>query len=100
MELSVKTKTGKEYEVDHCVETMYGITPKLYIEFISTDMGDIFSTFSNKEETEILYGLVNEKVSKEYNGYTKLMEVFIVPNTDNHIRIRMEQEEKVDILGA
>ena len=99
MELSVQTKSGKMFNVDHCVATNIGYRRVLYIEFMGYSMVEIFGVFSDPNETQIIHGFVGEQDSKEYVGYTKLAEIFIVPEDDTHVRIRLEQEDEIDELG-
>lgn len=89
MELSVKTSTGKQFEVAHAVATTMGIQRMLYIEFIGYGMMDIVPVFSNTEETETIYGYVGEELNKTFVGYTVLGEAFIVPENGN-LRIRLD----------
>lgn len=99
MELSVRTATGEEFDVDHCVSTSMGFTMLLYIEFVGYSMTEIFSAFSVPEKTITIYGLVDGEVQQTYTGYTKLAEIFIVPENNDHIRIRLEQEQEINVLG-
>ena len=99
-EVSVKTATGKEFKVDHCVATRVGTTAMLYIEFIGYKMNEIFPVFSDETETSLIEGLLQGNVSKQYVGYTNLAEIFIVPDTANNIRIRLEHEIEVEFFGA
>lgn len=89
MELSVRTATGKEFEVQHCVETMFGMQSLLYIEFIGAGMMDIVPVFSDAHETATIYGCVDGDVSKTYTGHTVLAEAFVVPENGN-LRIRLD----------
>lgn len=98
-EVSVKTASGKEFRVDHCSTSTIGFTYMLYIEFIGYSMSDIFPVFSDENETQIIEGLLEGKVSKVFKGYTSLAEIFIVPNTDNNIRIRLEQNAEQEYFG-
>ena len=99
MELSVKALNGIEFYVDQCVETTIGVLNVLYIEFVGYSMTDVFLTFSNPEYTKTIYGLVSGEVQATYNGYEKLAEIFIVPNTNGNIRIRLEKDVVMNVLG-
>ena len=99
MEFSVKTNTGKEFIVDHCSSTIFDMRAFLYIEFIGYTMVEIFNVFSKSEETSVIYGYSNDKLSKTYKDYTELGEIFVVPGTNGNIRIRLEKPIQVDILG-
>lgn len=89
MELSVKTATEKEFEVSHCVETTFGMSSLLYIEFIGYGMMDIVPVFADANETNHIQGFVEGELNKDFYGYTTLAEAFIVPDNGN-LRIRLE----------
>ena len=55
MELSVKTATGKEFEVRFAGSTVIGVTSVLYIEFIGKTMMDLIPVFSDPNETTVIY---------------------------------------------
>ena len=99
MELKVRTATGKQFLVDYCVTSVHGLDRLLYIEFIGYSMTEIFQVFSDANETIMMYGLVNDVVAKTYEDYTRLEEIFIVPDSLNHVRIRLSQEVQIDALG-
>ena len=100
MNLSVKTASGKEFLVDHSVSGVFGYVPTLYIEFIGYTMKQIFDVFSDTDEIQTIYGYVMGQLNKTYEGYTKFAEIFMVPDTEDHIRIRLEQGVQLNILGA
>ena len=89
-EIKVRTSTGKEFQVDHDVLGIIG-TPSLYIEFIDYTMMDIIPVFSDQNETKVIYRVINDKIEKTYNGFTKLCEANIMPESGN-LRIRLDQE--------
>lgn len=98
MELSVKTKTGKTFEVAHAVATTVGTQGMLYIEFIGCGMMDIVPVFSNTDETQTIYGYVGTSLDKTFTGYTILGEAFIVPENGN-LRIRLDKPVEMEVLG-
>ena len=82
-EYSVKTATGKEYEVRWCGATVIGVTSVLYIEFIGYQMMQIVPVFSNADETSYIQGLEKGNVIQEYRGYTNLFEANILAESGN-----------------
>ena len=61
------TATGKEFTVSWMgVATIDGI---LRFSVKDADMGEVFSTFTNQEETETLIHSF-DNIQKEYTGYT------------------------------
>lgn len=88
-ERSVKTKSGKEFEVSHAVATSIGLQGMLYIEFVGYEMMDIVPVFSNEDETKVISSFADGEKSREFIGYTKLSEAFFVPENGN-LRIRLD----------
>ena len=96
-EYSVKTASGKEFEIRFMGATVVGITSILYIEFIGKTMMELMPVFSDEQETSHIYGLVNGNVEKEYRGYTNLIEFIVLADTKN---IRIALTAPIDALGA
>lgn len=97
--LKVRTSSGKEFNIDHCVLAVYGIMRMLYIEFIGYSMAEIFPVFSNNSETSTIYALEGDKVEHVYSGYVNVKELFQVPDTNDHVRIRLEPNVSVERFG-
>lgn len=96
MEFSVKTATGKEFEVRFAASTTAGITQLLYIEFIGSSMMDIVSVFSNIDETSHIEGFAEGELNKQWNGYTNLIEAIVLAESGN---VRIALAAPVDVLG-
>lgn len=96
MELSVKTATGKEFEVRFAASTTAGITQLLYIEFIGYSMMDIVPVFSDANETSHIDGLVEGEIKKEFDGYTNLIEALVLADSQN---IRIALTIPMEFLG-
>lgn len=96
MEKSVKTSTGKEYEIRFAGTTVIGVTSVLYIEFIGYSMMDIVPVFSDTDETNHIEGLIDGELSKQWNGYTNLIEVIVLAESGN---IRIALTVPIDVLG-
>lgn len=96
MEKSIKTATGKEYEIRFAGTTVIGVTSVLYIEFIGYSMMDIVPVFSDTDETDHIEGLIDGELSKQWNGYTNLIEVIVLAESGN---IRIALTVPMDILG-
>ena len=96
MEKSVKTSTGKEYETRFAGTTVIGVTSVLYIEFIGYSMMDIVPVFSDTDETDHIEGLIDGELSKQWNGYTNLIEVIVLAESGN---IRIALTVPIDVLG-
>lgn len=96
MELSVKTATGKEYEVRFAGSTVIGVTSVLYIEFIGKTMMDLIPVFSDPNETTVIYGYVEDELQKTFEGYTNLIEAIVLAESQN---IRIALTAPIDALG-
>lgn len=96
MELSIKTATGKEYEVRFAGATTIGVTQVLYIELVGIPMIEVVTVFSDTNETNYIQGLVEGEVSKEYRGYTNLIEAIVLADTQN---IRIALTVPIEVLG-
>ena len=96
MEKSIKTATGKEYEIRFAGTTVIGVTSVLYIEFIGYSMMDIVPVFSDTDETDHIEGLIDGELSKQWNGYTNLIEVIVLAGSGN---IRIALTVPMDVLG-
>lgn len=96
MEKSIKTATGKEYEIRFAGTTVIGVTSVLYIEFIGYSMMDIVPVFSDTDETDHIEGLIDGELSKQWNGYTNLIEVIVLAESGN---IRIALTVPIDVLG-
>ena len=96
-EQSVKTATGKEFNVRFCAATTVGVTPVLYIEFIGYSMMDIVPVFADKNETRYMEGLVEGEVVKQYQNYTHLIESNILADNGN---LRIALVAPVEVLGG
>ena len=96
MEKSIKTATGKEYEIRFAGTTVIGVTSVLYIEFIGYSMMDIVPVFSDTDETDHIEGLIDGELSKQWNGYTNLIEVIVLAESGN---IRIALTVPMDVLG-
>lgn len=96
MERSIKTSTGKEFEIRFCGATVIGVTSVLYIEFIGKNMMEIVPVFSNFAETNYMQGLVLGEVKKEYRGYTNLIEAIVLAESGN---IRIALTVPMEVLG-
>ena len=96
MELSVKTSTGKEYEVRFAGSTVIGVTSVLYIEFIGKTMMDLIPVFSDPNETTVIYGYVEDELQKTFEGYTNLIEAIVLAESQN---IRIALTAPIDALG-
>ena len=92
----VKTKSGKQFKVDHCVATMFNMQPLLYIEFIGYQMMDIVPIFSDVNENQEISAFVDDKLQQTYSNYTIFAEIFIVPENGN-LRIRLDAP--IQVLG-
>ena len=90
MEFSVKTSTGKEFEIQFMGSMIIGVTNVLYIEFIGYKMMDIIPIFSDQQETKYLQGYEKGTLSKEYYGYVNLIESIVIADTGN-VRIALTQ---------
>lgn len=96
MELSIKTATGKEYEVRFTGATVIGVTSVLYIEFIGKSMMELVPVFSDPDETAVIYGFVDGELEKTFEGYTNLIEAIVLAESQN---IRIALTVPVDALG-
>lgn len=96
MEFSVKTATGKEFEVRFAASTTAGITQLLYIEFIGSSMMDIVSVFSNPDETNYIEGFAEGELNKQWKNYTNLIEAIVLAESGN---VRIALAAPVDVLG-
>lgn len=96
MEKSIKTATGKEFEIRFAGTTVIGVTSVLYIEFIGYSMMDIVPVFSDTDETDHIEGLIDGELSKQWNGYTNLIEVIVLAESGN---IRIALTVPIDVLG-
>lgn len=96
MEHSVKTATGKEFNIRFMGATVIGVTSVLYIEFIGYSMMEIVPVFSNPNETSFLQGLIDGRVEREFNGYTNLIEAIVLAETQN---LRIALSVPVDTFG-
>lgn len=96
MELSVKTATGKEFEVRFAGSTVIGVTSVLYIEFIGKTMMDLIPVFSDPNETTVIYGYVEDELQKTFEGYTNLIEAIVLAESQN---IRIALTAPIDALG-
>ena len=94
MELSIKTTSGKEFVVDHCVATNFGVQGVLYIEFVGYTMAELFPVFSDANETKTIYGYAGGTLEKTFENYTTLAEIFLVPETYGNVRIRLDRGVK------
>lgn len=96
MELSIKTATGKEYEVRFAGATTIGVTQVLYIELVGVSMIDVVTVFSDTNETYYIQGLVEGEVNKEYRGYINLIEAIVIADSKN---IRIALTVPIEVLG-
>lgn len=96
MEKSIKTATGKEYEIRFAGTTVIGVTSVLYIEFIGYSMMDIVPVFSDTDETDHIEGFIDGELSKQWNGYTNLIEVIVLAESGN---LRIALTAPIDVLG-
>ena len=96
MEKSIKTATGKEYEIRFAGATVIGVTSVLYIEFIGYSMVDIVKVFSNVDETSHIDGFVTGELVKQWDGYTNLIEAIVLADSGN---IRIALTAPIDALG-
>ena len=88
MEQSIKTATGKEYEIRFCGATVIGVTSVLYIEFIGKSLVEIVNVFSNVNETNFLSGFVEGQLVKNFRGYTNMIEAIVLADSGN-VRIAL-----------
>lgn len=95
-EKSVKTATGKEYEVRFSGVVGSGFQRVLYIDFTGGTMMDIVPVFANPNETRVITRFDNGERSLTYAGFTNLAEAFIVPDVGN-IRIRLDMPIEGDL---
>lgn len=96
MELSVKTATGREFEVHFAASTTAGIMQLLYIEFIGYSMMEIVSVFADSEETSHIEGFVGGEFNKSWDGYTNLIEALVLAESGN---IRIALTVPIESLG-
>ena len=96
MEKSIKTATGKEFEIRFAGTTVIGVTSVLYIEFIGYSIMDIVPVFSDTDETDHIEGFIDGELSKQWNGYTNLIEVIVLAESGN---IRIALTVPIDVLG-
>lgn len=96
MEYSVKTFTGKEFEIRFMGATVVGVTSVLYIEFIGYGMMDLVPIFADKHETQMIYGLEKGEVKKEYKDYVNLIETIVLAESGN---IRIALTANMDSFG-
>lgn len=96
MELSIKTATGKEYEVRFAGATTIGVAQVLYIELVGLSMIDVVTVFSDPSETNYIQGLIEGEVKKEYRGYVNLIEAIVLADSNN---IRIALTVPMDVLG-
>lgn len=96
MELSIKTATGKEYEVRFAGATTIGVAQVLYIELVGLSMIDVVTVFSDPSETNYIQGLIEGEVKKEYRGYVNLIEAIVLADSKN---IRIALTVPMDVLG-
>lgn len=96
MELSIKTATGKEYEVRFAGATTIGVAQVLYIELVGLSMIDVVTVFSDPSETNFIQGLIEGEVKKEYRGYVNLIEAIVLADSNN---IRIALTVPMDVLG-
>lgn len=96
MEFSVKTATGKEYEVRFAGATTAGVTQVLYIEIIGHKLIDLVPVFADPKETKHIDGLIEGEVSKEFVGYTNLIEAIVLADSQN---VRIALTIPMDVLG-
>lgn len=97
MEFSCKTNTGKEFEIRFMGGTVIGTTSVLYIEFVGKTMMDIVPIFSNHNETSYIQGLIEGTLSKEFSGYTNLIEAIVLAESGN---VRIALTAPIDSLGG
>lgn len=96
MELSIKTATGKEYEVRFAGATTIGVTQVLYVELVGLSMIDVVTVFSDPLETNFIQGLIEGEVKKEYRGYVNLIEAIVLADSNS---IRIALTVPIDALG-
>ena len=96
MECSVKTATGKEFNIRFMGATVIGITSVLYIEFVGYSMMEIVPVFSDQSETSFLQGIIDGEVEHEFKGYTTLIEAIILAETQN---LRIALTVPIDTMG-
>ena len=96
MELSIKTATGKEYEVRFAGATTIGVAQVLYVELVGLSMIDVVTVFSDPSETNYIQGLIEGEVKKEYRGYVNLIEAIVLADSNN---IRIALTVPMDVLG-
>ena len=96
MEKSIKTATGKEYEIRFAGSTVIGVTSVLYIEFIGKTMMELVPVFSDPDETAVIYGYVEDELQKTFEGYTNLIEAIVLAESQN---IRIALTVPMDTLG-
>ncbi len=96
MELSIKTATGKEFQVRFAGATSAGVTQVLYLEIIGLKLIELVPIFADPEETKHIQGLIDGEVSKEFKGYTNLIEAIVLAESGN---VRIALAAPVDVLG-
>jgi len=92
---SLKTATGKEYEISYMASTILGITNLLYIEIIGETIMDLVQVFADNNETNHLYKMIDGQIDKEYLGYTELKGAVVLPDNEG---IRITLSIPVEIL--
>lgn len=95
-QITVKTATGKVYTIRFIGATSAGIIQLLYIEFIGYTMMEIVRVFSDKQETYHLEGYIDGEFTKEFNGYTNLIEAITLAETGN---LRIALTAPIEPLG-
>ena len=58
--------------------------------------GYIVPVFSDTDETDHIDGLIDGELSKQWNGYTNLIEVIVLAESGN---IRIALTVPIDVLG-
>ncbi len=96
MELSIKTATGKEFEVRFAGATVIGVTSVLYIEFIGKTIMDLVPIFSDPNETAVIQGFVEDELQKTFEGYTNLIEAIVLADSQN---VRIALTVPMDVLS-
>lgn len=95
-EMSCMTATGKEFEVRFMGATVIGVTSVLYIEIVGRNLVELVQVFADPTETDHIQGLIDGEVSKEFDGYTNLIEAIVLAETQN---IRIALTVPMDMLG-
>ena len=86
---TIKTATGKEYEISFCGVLQLFVTKGLFIEFIGGNIVDMVNIFSDKSENNILHSYLDGEPHKTFVGFTNLTEAGM---SGQNVYVRLETE--------